>query len=93
MTASMPSGADLSFLGEVIFYAETEELPRKEIARQDTFPVGEASVAFDVVRGDLAEYLLAPRGAITIEVLDSARPPQETTIHVKCVFDVDVNVI
>ncbi|OIP39756.1 MAG: hypothetical protein AUK47_09445 [Deltaproteobacteria bacterium CG2_30_63_29] len=93
MTATVPEGADLSFLGEVIFYAETAGLPQKEIARQDTFPVGQRAVSFAVVRDDLKSYLLAPEGGITVEVLDSSRPKFETTLSIKAVFDVDVNVL
>ncbi|PJB36313.1 MAG: hypothetical protein CO108_23680 [Deltaproteobacteria bacterium CG_4_9_14_3_um_filter_63_12] len=93
MTATVPEGADLSFLGEVSFYAETAGLPRKEIARQDTFPVGQSAVSFAVVRDDLKSYLLAPEGGITVEVLDSSRPEFETTLSIKAVFDVDVNVL
>lgn len=88
-----PDGQDLAFLGRVVFYAETDGLERIEIAHQDMFPEGEMSVDLEVTRDDLADYLLAPEGSITVEVMDSQRPPQRTTIEIEAVFDVDVNVI
>lgn len=92
-TVVEPEGQDLSFFGEVIFFVEAEGLERKEIARQDTFPQGQGSVSFETTNDDLKPYLLAKEANITVEINDTARPEQETTIEVKAVFDVDVNVL
>lgn len=93
MTATVPEGSDLSFLGTVVFYVETPDLPKLEIARQDTFPEGQSQVSFDIANEELKSYLLAPEGSITVDVQDSSRPDEETTIRIRAVFDVDVNVI
>ena len=87
-----PEGQDLAFLGEVVFYVETEGLPRKEIARQSRFPEGETVVSFETNKDDLKNYLLAKEASITTEVSDSKSPPQDTRIEVEAIFDVDVNV-
>lgn len=86
--------ADLSFFGEVRFYLEAEGLPRIEIARSSSFPEGVREVAFDTTDIDLKDYLLAPEGGtITTEVDDTRRPDVETTLEIRAVFDVDVNVL
>ncbi len=88
-----PPGQDLAFFGEVIFFIEAEGLPRKEIARQEDFPAGATTVAFDTSPDDLKDYVLVNRATITVEINDTSRPPQETIIEVKAVFNVDVNVL
>lgn len=93
MRVKSPDGADLAFLGEVIFYVETADLERREIARADSFPAGVREVAFETTGDDLKRYLLAREGTITTEVNDSRRPNVDTTIEVVAVFDVDINVL
>lgn len=88
-----PASQDLSFFGSVIFYAEVASLPRKEIARREGFPRGSTRVDFTVTADDLKDYLLAKEATITAEIGDSKRPPQQTTIEVEAVFDIDVNVL
>lgn len=93
-TAPDAPGADLSFFGSVRFFIEAEGQPRLEIARADSFPEGVREVAFDTVDDDLKLYLLAPEGgSITAEVDDTRRPDQETTIELRAVFDVDINLL
>lgn len=93
-TAPDAPGADLAFFGAVRFYIEAEGQPRLEIARADSFPEGVREVAFDTVDDDLRHYLLAPDGgSITAEVDDTRRPDVETTIEIRAVFDVDVDVL
>ena len=88
-----PASQDLSFFGGVIFYAEVASLPKKEIARRQDFPSGATRVDFTVTPDDLKDYLLAKEATITAEILDSRRPPQQTTIEIEAVFDIDVNVL
>lgn len=93
MKTVTPASQDLSFLGTVIFHAETAGLPKKEIARREGFPAGRTSVEFTVTPDDLKNYLLAKEATISTEILSSRRPPQETTVEIEAVFDVDVNVL
>ncbi len=92
-TAPDAPEADLSFFGEVRFYIEAEGQPRLLIASADSFPDGVREVAFSTIDDDLRLYLLAPDGGtITAEVDDTRRPDVDTTIEIRAVFDVDVNV-
>lgn len=93
MTVVSPDGQDLSFFGTVIFFVETEGLPKKEVARAEMFPEGVSSVRFDTTNDDLKNYLLAKEATMTVEVEDTSRPERETTVEVKAVFDIDVNVL
>ena len=88
-----PPEQDLAFFGEVIFFIEAEGLPRKELARQDTFPEGQTRVSFNVVGDNIKDYVMANEASITVEVIDTSRPEQETTIEIEAIFDVDVDVL
>jgi hypothetical protein len=88
-----PQGGDMSFLGTVIFYVEAEGQPRLEVARREGFPEGANLVRFTTTDRDLQNYLLAREATFTVDTLDSRRPDEETTIEVKAVFDVDVDVL
>lgn len=92
-TAPDAPGADLSFFGEVRFYIEAEGLPRIEIARASEFPPGVREVAFETIDDDLRQYVLAREGTITAEADDTRRPDLDTTIEVRAIFDVDINVL
>lgn len=93
VTAPDAAEADLSFFGEVRFYVEADDLPRLEIARASSFPDGVREVAFDTVDDDLRHYLLGTGGSITAEADDTRRPDVDTTLEVRAVFDVDVDVL
>lgn len=88
-----PAGGDMTFLGTVIFYVEAEGLPRVEVARREGFPEGANEVYFTVSGQDLQDYLLAREGTFTVDALRSRRPDKETTLEVRAVFDVDVDVL
>ena len=88
-----PEGQDLSFFGTVVFYVEADGLSRKEIARYDDFQPGQDSVAFHTSRDDIKQYVLAKEATVTVEVEDTSRPSQATTVEIEAVFDVDVNVL
>jgi hypothetical protein len=88
-----PASQDLAFLGKVIFFAEVNGLPKKEIARRESFPAGVTTVEFTVTPDDLKDYLLAKEATITTEAQNSRRPPQETTLEIEAIFDVDVAVL
>ena len=87
-----PDGQDLSFLGSMVVYAETEGLPRKEIARRDDFPEGMMKVSFTTSSDDIKDYVLAREGSLTVDVIDSRRPNQDTTVEMVAVFDVDIRI-
>ncbi len=93
MSALSPDGSDLSFLGTVVFYVETDDLPKKEFARREGFPEGESTVWFDTTGDEMKRYFLTPDGVVSVEIQDSARPEEETVIYTEVVFDVDVNVL
>jgi len=92
MRVVMPDGQDLAFLGSMVLYLETDGLPRKEIARCDDFPAGQTSVDFETTGDDLKPYVLARESHLTVEVNDSRRPEQDTTLELQAIFDVDIKV-
>ncbi len=92
LTSVQPDTQDLTFLGQLVLYLETSGLPRKEIARCDTFPPGQTRVAFQTTDDDLKAYILARESTLTVDVKNSRRPPQETTLKVDATFDVDIKI-
>jgi hypothetical protein len=92
ITAPDAEGADLSFLGAMRFYVRSEDLPRIEIASATPPQAGDREISFETIDDDLKGYLLGG-GEITIEVDDATRPERDTTIEIKVIFDVDINVI
>ena len=54
---------------------------------------GEREINFETIDDDLKSYLLGGGGEITIEVDDARRPEVDTTIEIRVIFDVDINVI
>lgn len=92
ITAPEDPNADLSFLGAMRFYVRSGDLPQIEIANAPPPSVGARDISFERVDTDLKEYLLGG-GEITIEVDDATRPERDTTIEIKVIFDVDINVI
>ena len=87
-----PPTQDLSFLGSMTLFLETKGLPRKEIARCESFPAGQNRAVFQTSPDDLKAYVLAPESTLTVDIKDSKRPQQDTTLQVDAIFDVDVKV-
>lgn len=86
-----PEGADFTFLDDIEFYVQAEDLPRVRIARGGPFPQGADSVSLDIDAVELAPYAAASSMDITTEA--RGRPPRsETTIDAVVTLLVDVNV-
>jgi hypothetical protein len=92
LSAVDPPTQDLSFLGSMTLFLETKGLPRKEIARCERFPEGQTRAVFQTSPDDLKDYVLATESTLTVDVKDSKRPQQDTTLQVDAIFDVDVKV-
>ncbi|MAD61190.1 MAG: hypothetical protein CMH49_06745 [Myxococcales bacterium] len=93
ITAPDNENADLSFLGAMRFYVQANNLPRLEMASAMPPQSGEREITFETVDDDLKSYLLEGGGEITIELDDARRPEVDTTIEIKVIFDVDINLI
>ena len=93
VTAPDNENADLSFLGAMRFYVQANDLPRLEMASAMPPQGGEREISFETVDDDLKSYLLEGDGEITIELDDARRPEVDTTIEIKVIFDVDINLI
>jgi len=93
ITAPDSENADLSFLGAMRFYIQANDLPKLEMATAMPPQSGDREVSFETTGDDLKNYLLEGGGEITIEIDDSRRPEVDTTIEIKVIFDVDINVL
>lgn len=91
LTATDPAGADFDFLDRVRFFAESEGLPRVEIASLDPVPAGSTVLDLELSGAELRDYAAAESMTITTEA-SGRRPPEETTIEAEVVLDVDVSV-
>ncbi len=93
ITAPDNENADLSFLGAMRFYIQANDLPKLEMATAMPPQSGDREISFETIDDDLKNYLLEGGGEITIEIDDSRRPEVDTTIEIKVIFDVDINVL
>ena len=93
MSVVSPDGQDLSFFGEVVFLLSAEGLPTIEVASASEFPDGADSVNFNTSTANIKNYVLANKGTFTVQVRDTKRPPQETSLKIKAVFDVDLGIL
>ena len=93
ITAPDNENADLSFLGAMRFYVQANDLPRLEMASATPPQSGDREIRFETVDDDLKSYLLDGGGEIIIELDDARRPEVDTTIEIKVIFDVDINLI
>ena len=93
ITAPDNENADLSFLGAMRFYVQANDLPRLEMANATPPQSGDREIRFKTVDDDLKSYLLDGGGEIIIELDDARRPEVDTTIEIKVIFDVDINLI
>ena len=93
ITAPDNENADLSFLGAMRFYIQANDLPKLEMASATPPQRGEREVSFETIDDDLKSYLLEGGGEITIELDDARRPEVDTTIEIRVIFNVDIDVI
>ena len=93
MSVVSPDGQDLSFFGDVVFLLSTDGMPTIEVATASEFPEGATSVDFETSGADIKDYVLAKAGSFTVEVTDTKRPPQETVLKIKAVFEVDLGIL
>ena len=89
LSADAPEDADLSFLESVEIWVEAPELEPVLVAYADDFPVGEATVTFDVVEVDLTDYVVSESLTLSTEVR-GGRPSETTEVAADFVLDVGV---
>ena len=89
LTATSPSGADLSFIDSMKVYVEGPDLPRQLLASASSFDEGVSRVDFDLEDVDLVEYIVSE--SLTLETEVSAKRPSETTT-IKADYVIDVGV-
>ncbi|MEZ4321944.1 MAG: hypothetical protein R3F61_31015 [Myxococcota bacterium] len=80
LTATDPSGSDLSFLDSLEFYVEADGLPQVLVASSSDFPVGQAEVPLDLEDLDLTEYVVQDSMTLTTDVSGS-RPDVDTVVE------------
>lgn len=80
LTATAPTGADLSFLDRMEVWVEAPGLPRVRVAVQDDFPPGVAEVTFDLEDVDLTDYVVSQSMTFGTDVT-GRRPEDETTVR------------
>ncbi len=87
-----PQGQDFDFLGSVRFTAKADGLPDVDIAWLDPIPEEASEIELEIdPNTDLQPYVVAPE--MTIETTASGRrPPQDTTIGARLVFEVDIKI-
>lgn len=87
-----PSSGDFDFLDRIAFFAESDGLPRVQIAMLDPVPAGQDFIELEVDSSvELADYASADSMTITTEATGT-RPDMETTVAAEVILDVDVNV-
>lgn len=91
LSINSPEGANFDFLDSIVFFAESEGLPRVEIASLDPVPEGAAELNLNINDVELADYAAAESMSITTEA-SGMRPPEETTVDAVVKLGVDVDV-
>ena len=86
-----PAGQDLTFFKSIQFFAESQGLEKKLVAKGGPFAAGATQVDLQLVDADLKAYVTAPSMSLTTAV-DGHPPPQDTTIEATVTLRVDVNV-
>ncbi|MEM6733304.1 MAG: hypothetical protein AAF658_17220 [Myxococcota bacterium] len=84
-------GQSFDFLNSIAFFAESDGLPRVEIASGADFAPGLTEIGLDVSNVNLADYVAAPTLTITTDASGGA-PAEDTSIEATLTLDVDVNV-
>lgn len=84
-----PPGSDLSFIDALEVYVEAPDLPRVLIASQDSFPMGEALIDFELEGIDLTPYVVSQSMTLTTDA--AGRRPDEAT-QVEALFALSVGV-
>lgn len=92
LTVVDPPEGNFDFLNNVQFTAKSEGLPDVDIAWRDPIPEGVSTVELKVdPNADLQPYVVAPEMSIETSA-NGHRPPEETTIEARLVFDVGIKV-
>lgn len=91
LTIASPADGDFDFLERIAFFAESDGLPRIEIARLDPVPPGSNVLELDLAGVELRDYAAAESMTITTEAT-GVRPDAETAVDARVVLDVDVDV-
>ncbi len=86
-----PATANFNFLSKLSFFAESEGLPRVEIARLEVVPRGVRSLEMEILDVELVDYAAAESMTITTTATGTS-PEEDTTIIANVVLDIDVNV-
>ncbi|MEL6345847.1 MAG: hypothetical protein AAFV53_22240 [Myxococcota bacterium] len=89
LTATSPSGADLSFINTMDVFASAPDLNEVQVASQDTFPAGQAQVDFTISALDLTEYVVSESMTLSTDV-NGNQPVDDTEIEAYVVLDVGV---
>ena len=91
LAITAPQGGNFDFLSEVSFFAESEGLPRVEIARINPVPRGASALELEILDVELRDYAVADSMTITTTAT-GVTPDEDTTISAHLVLDVDVDV-
>jgi hypothetical protein len=91
LSVESPATGDFNFLSRVSFFAESEGLPRVEIARMEEVPRDVRVLEMEILDVELVDYAAADAMTITT-VATGTSPEEDTTIAANVVLDIDVNV-
>ncbi len=91
LTVRSPADGNFDFVSSLAFFAESEGLPRVEIARMEEVPRGVGVLELEILDVELVDYAAAESMTITTTATGTS-PEEDTTIFAEVVLDVDVNV-
>ena len=86
-----PADGNFDFIEQIAFFAESDGLPRVEIARLNPVPEGSNVLDLELLDVELRDYAAAESMTITTEATGT-RPDAETRVEARVVLDVDINV-
>jgi hypothetical protein len=89
LEATGPPGADLSFIESMALYVESPGLPRVRVAHAESFPMGEALVAFALDGEDLTDYVVSTSVSLVTEATGH-RPDADTTVTARFALEIGV---
>lgn len=84
-----PEGGDLSFADRVDVYIDAPGLPRRLLASQDRFPVGESRIVLRSAGLELEPYVIADSLHFTA-IIDGEAPDEDVLVRAKARLDVAV---
>lgn len=86
-----PTGQDLTFFKSIEFFAESNGLEKKLVAKGGPFAPNQGQADLQLLDVDLKPYVTAPSMSLTTTV-DGHSPAQDTTVEATVTLRVDVNV-